>query len=403
MSVRVSMVALAFGLALANPVSASDVGYLYGRVETVDGGTYLGQLRWGDEESFWDDLFNADKAENENLDYLDRETLRHVRRHHGDGWNWLGVYRPRLTHVFAVRFGDLKRIDVRRGDDVIAVCRNGRQMRLDGGSNDVGALITVIDAKLGKHELEWDRIRRIEFLDTPAKLAGKLGEPIYGTVKSGKYEFTGRIQWDNDECLTTDKLDGHTRDGKAHIAFADIASIRKRRGGSLVTLKSGSEMFLTGTNDVNHDNRGVVVTVSWLGSVKIGWDDFDEVIFSTAPSTGSSYADYGDGRDLAGAVVTRDGRDEGRIVFDLDEAWDFELLQGKNGSTEYLIPFRNLARITPRGRGRAVVELRNGLTIELEDGQDVTRRNDGVLVFANGERDPRYVDWADVTEVVFRR
>jgi hypothetical protein len=29
-------------------------------------------------------------------------------------------------------------------------------------------------------------------------------------VKSGRYDFTGRIQWDNDETLTSDKLDGES-------------------------------------------------------------------------------------------------------------------------------------------------------------------------------------------------
>jgi hypothetical protein len=38
-SARVSVAALAFGLTLASPVFASDVGYIYGRIETVDGGT----------------------------------------------------------------------------------------------------------------------------------------------------------------------------------------------------------------------------------------------------------------------------------------------------------------------------------------------------------------------------
>ena len=42
-----------------------------------------------------------------------------------------------------------------------------------------------------------------------------------------------------------------------------------------------------------------------------------------------------------------------------------------------------------------------GLTIELEDGQDVSRKNDGLLIFA-GARKPKYVPWRDVTEVVFR-
>ncbi len=400
MSARVSIAVLAFGLTLASPVFASDVGYIYGRVETVGGEAYEGQLRWGDEESFWDDIFNATKFENENLAYVDHKDLRRIRSRHWSGWDFLGILEPDLTHLFAIRFGDLKRIEVRGGDDLVAEFRNDEEMRLRGGSNDVGAQITVVDPKLGKRELKWNRIRTIEFRDTPAKLHDKLGEPIYGTVKSGRLDFTGRIQWDHDETLTSDELDGETRDGKVSLEFGDIAAIRKDRRGALVTLKSGSELYLTGTNDVNHENRGVVVVVPGVGTVKIGWDDFDEAKLVPAPTSGRSYAEYARGGDLSGEVVTHDGRCSGRIVFDLDESRDFELLHGTNGDTEYLIPFRDIARIKPQGRRRSEVELRMGLTIELEESQDVTRKNAGLLVFT-GEGKPKYVAWQDVTDVRF--
>ena len=400
MSARVSIAALVLGLALANPVSASDVGYIYGRVETVDGGAYEGQLRWGTEESFWDDVFNATKCENENLDYVDRKVLERGSWRDWSGWDFLGIRDHDFTHVFAVRFGDLKRIHVRGDDDVVVEFRNGEELKLRGGSNDVGARITVVDPKLGTHALKWDRIRTIEFKDTPVKLHAKVGEPIFGTVKSGRYDFVGRIQWDHDECLTTDELDGDTRDGRVSVEFGDIAAIRKYRRGALVTLKSGSDLYLTGTNDVNRENRGVVVVVARVGCVKIGWDDFDEVTFGPAPSSGRSYAEYARGHDLTGEVVARNGRYGGRIVFDLDESRDFELLQGTNGDTEYIIPFRDIARITPRGRRGSEVELRMGLTIELEESQDVTRRNDGVLVFTD-DRKPTYIAWRNVTDLRF--
>jgi hypothetical protein len=400
-NVRVSISVLAFGLAVANPVIASDVGYIYGRVETVSGDTYEGQIRWGNEESFWDDIFNATKFENENLEDVDRRVVRRLRARHWSGWDFLGIHDQDLTHLFAIRFGDLKRIEVRGGERLVAEFRNGEELRLKGGSNDVGARVTVVDPKLGKRDLRWERIRAIEFRDTPSKLDHKLGEPIYGTVKSGRYDFTGRIQWDHDETLTSDKLDGETSDGKASIEFGDIAAIRKHRNGALVTLKSGSEMYLTGTNDVNGENRGVVVIVPRVGSVKVGWDDFDEIKFTRAPDSGRPYAEYAKARDLTGTVVTRNGRHQGRIVFDLDESWDFELLHGMNHDTEYLIPFRDIARIRPEGRRRSNVELHMGLTIELEESQDVSRRNDGLLVY-DGDRKPTYIDWRDVTEVVFR-
>lgn len=402
MNARVSIAALALGLALGSPVYASDAGYIYGRVEMEDGDTFEGQLRWGKEEAFWDDIFNASKVGNENLDYLDNKTLKNIRRHQSFDWNNVfGDKGSSFTHVFAIRFGDLKRIRIGHGEELVVTFRNGEEMNLDGGSNDVGAEITVLDAKRGQRELSWNRIRTIEFDDTPVKLPAKLGEPIYGTVKSGRLEFAGRIQWDHDECLSSDKLDGDTEDGRVHLAFADLKSIRKYRNGVTAKLKSGEELYVYGTNDVNHDNRGVVVIVPGLGSVKIGWEDFDEVTFSTAPTTGPGYAEYAKEKNLSGTVVTRDGRYEGRLVYDLDESRDFELLQGINGDTEYLIPFRDIARIKPLGWRRADVELHNGLTIELKGSQDVTRENDGLLVFS-GNSQPKYVAWGDVTEVIFR-
>ena len=122
--------------------------------------------------------------------------------------------------------------------------------------------------------------------------------------------------------------------------------------------------------------------------VKIGWADFDEVTFSPAPNSGRGYGEYGDGRELRGSVLTRDDRLTGRIVFDLDESWDFELLHGRNGNTEYLIPFRDIARITPRGLRRSDVELRNGITIELKESQDVSRSNEGLLIFRRAPQSP---------------
>ena len=272
MRASVSVGALALGLALAVPASASDVGYIYGRVVTVDGDQYEGQLRWGKEEAFWDDIFNANKVENENLDYVDHDVLNRMRwREPWRSWGlFFGNRNRQFTHLFAIRFGDLSRIRVRGGHDLVVEFRNGEQLKLDDGSNDVGARVTVVDPRHGIQTLEWDRIRSIEFRETPAKLAKKLGDPLYGTVKSGNYEFTGHIQWDNDECLSIDELDGDTGDGDAAIAFGEIASIRKHRRGVLVRMKSGAELYLSGSNDVNRRNRGIVVKIANLGSVKIG-------------------------------------------------------------------------------------------------------------------------------------
>jgi len=401
----VSIAALALGLAVACPALASDTGYIHGRVTTEDGDTYEGEIRWGDEEAFWDDIFNATKVENENLDYLDRDQVNRLRGHRRNVWEVMfGDRDDDFTHLFAVRFGDLKQIEVHGRERLTVTFRNGETLRLEGGSNDVGARLTVLDPRVGKVRVRWNRIRTVEFSETPARLRDKLGEPLYGTVKTDRFEYTGHIQWDHDETLSIDKLDGDTRDGDVSIAFGDIATIRKYRSGVLVTLKSGDELYLTGSNDVNRDNRGILVKVDGIGSVKVGWRDFDMVTFADpAPNSGPAYASFGAGRRLNGEVESRGGdRFKGEIVFDLDETWDFELLHGKNGDTEYLIPFREIVKIEPKGSFSSDVELRNGIVVELEDSQDVTRKNNGVLVFTDAGRRPEYVSWRDVGAIRFR-
>ena len=48
-----------------HPAAETPQGFLYGRITTVEGGTYEGRLRWGgDQEAFWGDYFNGSKHEN---------------------------------------------------------------------------------------------------------------------------------------------------------------------------------------------------------------------------------------------------------------------------------------------------------------------------------------------------
>ncbi len=126
----------------------------------------------------------------------------------------------------------------------------------------------------GEIKLKWDRIDEIRFMSTPASIKKTFGAPIYGTVYTEKGdEFRGYIQWDHDERLSVDELDGDNRDGEMSIAFSKIKSIEKEGNGSLVILEGGREFKLRGSNDVNNENRGIIVNVSEFGRVDIPWDE----------------------------------------------------------------------------------------------------------------------------------
>jgi hypothetical protein len=393
---------------LLTTAGAQDSGFIYGKVTTYDG-TYEGNLRWGKEEVYWTDFFNASKEENTFIDYLSSRERDYLEEHYQvrHNGNWMVSFSVDWDndhlHQFVCQFGEIKTIEPYRGDMVKVVLQNGEELTLDGsGYNDIGTDIKVMDAELGEVELDWDRIELIEFMSTPKTLDEKFGDPLYGTVESDEGRFTGMIQWDHDERVTNDKLDGDTEDGDVSVKFGKLKSIEKISSSrSLITLKSGRELELRGSNDVNSENRGIIVTVEGLGRVDIPWEDFESVTFQDPPRSVKSYEDFKNQGRLAGTVTLVNGDvHKGEIAYDLDESTVLEILHGKVYDTEYLIPFRNIASIEPRNDDESTITLKNGDKVILEDSQDVTERNSGVLVFTSG--DPIYVPWEKLERIEFK-
>ena len=262
--------------------------------------------------------------------------------------------------------------------------------------------MSVYDNEVGVVKIKWDRIEYVEFMDTPKQLEYKFGKPLFGTVETDNGEFTGFIQWDHDERLSTDKLDGDNSDGDMTIQFGKIESIERDGRGSKVTLRSGREFYLTGSNDVNNENRGIIVNMPGQGRVDIEWRDFRKVTFrKESRDSGPSYASYKTPKYISGTVKTKDGSSlTGRIIYDLDEKYDMEILQGMDEGIEYLVPFREIKSISPKNYSYTRIEFNNGKKVLLSDSQDVTEENDGVLVF-NGKGDPTYVRWDNIDEIIF--
>lgn len=399
-------VALAAFLVL--PLAAAAEGYdnkgfLYGRVKTESGTTYEGRLRWnGDEEAFWGDLFNGEK---ENLPYAD-EIPRSERQR---GENEISIFGIKIGlrnvswdddgRVTVVRFGDVQKIKVGRGDDAVLTMKDGFELEVDGGSNDLGDTVYVWDRKLGEVDLKWSRIDTIEFMQAPADDKVDVFR-LHGKVATSSGTFQGFIQWDQQECLSTDKLDGEGPDGDMAMEMGEIASIeRDSHRASRVTLRNGREVVLSGTNDVDDDNRGIYVEDPRFGRVLVQWEAFERVDFSEPGSSGPTYAELEEGGPIYGTVTGRDGaKHTGEIVYDLDETQRWEMLNGTSDHVEYTIPFALVQSIEP-GRGRSDVTLASGEKLRLEDATDVDDSNAGVLVLSGDKK--TYVAWDDVERIDF--
>ncbi|HEB84495.1 MAG TPA: hypothetical protein ENI92_05780 [Bacteroidetes bacterium] len=308
------------------------------------------------------------------------------------------------SRIFIARFGDIKKIDVIGSEDAEVTMKNGKKYIVSGYSNDVGGKIEVRDNSLGDIKLPWKKIETIEFLPTPGDVKPE-GYRLRGTLVTDGGEYNGYIQWDSEECLSTDKLDGDSEDGRVSIPMGAIRSLKRRSMNSTwVQLKDGRKMSLEGTNDVDASIRGIMIEDPRYGRVKVSWDAFEELTFEDEGDSGPGYDTYRPAKPLQGVVTdVNENTYEGRIVFDLDESESWEMLNGNRFDIEYNIPFSRVASISPRSRNSSMVVLTNGEKLRLEGGQDVSDSNDGILVFPEDNEDKRvYIPWEEVEKIDFR-
>lgn len=377
-------------------------GYLYGKVYT-DQNTYEGALRWGTEEVFWTDLFNASKRNNDYAKLVPQQEAND--RWAITDWDFSSIWENKGTiHQFTTQFGNLKAIEKTDRGYFKLKLKNGGELQVSGsGYNDLEGTVMVLDRELGVLKINWDKIRRVEFLPTPKNLDQVFGSPLYGTVTGARKEtHTGFIIWDNDERVTTDLLNGETRDGKVAIKFSEIKDIAKSGNGCDVTLKSGRTSFLNNSNDVNDENRGVWVVNPEYGIIKFSWKAFRNVSFTTPPSSGPAFESFPAPVPLQATISQLDGPDvSGRIIYDVDEALDFEMIEGRENDIEYQIPIRNIKRITPKNYDYSEIELRSGKTLLIGGMRDVSNQNAGILVFVKGKKDPQHIRWKAIHQVIF--
>lgn len=403
-------------LVLAGSVLAGTEGYIYGKVTTRNDKVYQGPLRWGSQEAFWDDLFNSAKEELPFMEYKEEYYEKLEKELEDDDNGRYGSRSSRRKRVsilggtinidlddhwvnrqFIARFGDIKKLEVIGSEDAFLTMRDGTTYEVSGYSDDVGTDITVYDPALGSIELPWRKIDTVEFLPTPSS-ATVPGERIQGKVFTDAGNFEGYIQWDHDECLSIDKLDGDSDDGRISVKMGQIKSIERRsRRSAKVTLLDGREFILDGTNDVNDENRGIFVEDPRYGRVSVSWDAFEKAEFVQTGNSGRSFDSYTENGHIEGEVETVSGEKyAGRVVFDLDESERWEMLNGDRFDVEYYIPFYLIQSISPRSRNASEVILKNGEKLRLEDSHDVNRDNDGVLIMKDSKSDPVYVPWEEI-------
>jgi len=177
-------------------------------------------------------------------------------------------------------------------------------------------------------------------------------------------------------------LQGSSSSGKVEIPFGKSAQIENLGNSSKVVLHNGKSMVLSGTNDVNNENRGIIISITGIGKIEIPWSIFNRIKFEkNYHSSGPSYDSFSYPERLNGIVKDLRGNEfKGLIIFDKDEKWDIEMLEGKIKSSKYIIPFREIRTIIPKNDSYSYVILRNDKKLILGNLQDVSSKNEGIVI-----------------------
>ncbi len=230
---------------------------LYGTVEDEEGRRFEGYVAWDLDEILESDV-------------LDGEEMQGGRDHE--------IPFARIASI----------VKIRRGARV--VLKDGRTLDLTG-TNDVDDDIRgvqVADPELGLVDLEWEAFRSVEFAPLPPAVGYEDfdgGRPLVGTVttQSGE-DLAGSIRWDADEGASWEFLNGWSDGVEFTIELRHVDRIERGEAfGAHVTLVDERSFVLDDSNDVNWDNKGILVAPesadlddasAWR---LVSWDEFKQV------------------------------------------------------------------------------------------------------------------------------
>ncbi|HEU4552721.1 MAG TPA: hypothetical protein VFS25_07800 [Chitinophaga sp.] len=401
-----------FTCMLCKPASAQHQGYIYGEVVLKNKQTYTGPIKWSGGQRLWSDVLSVTKSTNKNIfKYLDESQIKRLSNEEGGkkiDWQFMSLWEdkfPQRKNEILCRFGDIDFIHVTGSDQAQIYFKNGSKVRAVPYKNEAAQLGKNIVVYTGgdSKTIKWDDISTVKFRNTPTDPQLMHWAPLYGTVNTSNGPVTGFIQWNRYKYLNAHTLTGKTRNNEpVSYAFAYIARIEKQNNQVLVQLRSGKSIVLGGSDDVTSANKGIVVMHPLYGRVFVEWKAFRSLTLQAQPATGLAYENYPVPTRLYATVQTTDNSTyQGTCMFDLDEEWTVEMLDGNKDGLYYQIPFYYISRIAPYRQHYSKVWLKNNSTLLLGWANDVSDKNWGVIIWLSGKK-YQYIPWNQVKEISFR-
>ncbi len=380
-------------------------GRICGTIYTRDGESFRGPIRWDKNEAFWDNILDATKKR----EGSHREGSRREKHVSILGlkitWDEQGSEGQASS---GIQFGYLKSLERRSKNRATLSLKNGDKITFYGSGTDVGSGIREIviwDPDEGEVNLDWDDVDLVEFDECEPDEIIEPDKRLYGEIETRRGDtFKGFICWDVDELFYSDILDGEEKHRNRKIPFGKIKVIERRSSSSTwVELRNGDKMRLSGTNDVNSGNRGIVIFDLQYGRVTISWDEFDRLEFlDDGDKHLLRYDQFENPKPLYGVVYDEDGDSfQGYIRWDDDETESWERLDGEYRDLDVDVEFSQIAQIEKRSSNSVLVTLKNGNSFKLSGSNDVNEENKGIYVTTD-DGDEIELDWWDFDKVIFK-
>ncbi|MFW6330428.1 MAG: hypothetical protein ACOC3J_01760, partial [Gemmatimonadota bacterium] len=189
------------------------------------------------------------------------------------------------------------------------------------------------------------------------------------------------------------------RSAQSGIRFGHISALEVRgSSGARLLLKSGEEVELRGGGDLGASVDDILVDDRRGGLVELNWRDIRVIDFFPAPPVTSGW-----GQRVFGTLRTRDGAAfTGYIVWDMDELYGSDVLDGDERGRDREIPFSQIRGIERLGSDASRVLLAGGEAVVLRGSNDVDHGNRDIMVADPALGEVR-IEWEAFDRVMFER
>ena len=329
-----------------------------------------------------------------------------------DGSIYFGENRSNTpsSHSFICRYNDIKQLRPVAKNRLEVTIKNNRSIDV---SYDFETDITIQLSNGDSKKLNWENIASISFMassQTPPKNYPKL---YVGSLESTQGIYFGIIEGLNySNKVIPIKF---TNESDNDITLDNIDKLECETDRKIEITK-GSVKLIADNIKVKRLITSARISLPTMGSIDIPWEKIKSIekhdisIFngatyesSIAPQrlTGSVKLNYKqktvnvlpDEVDVNSEYVTHSGP----LAFDLDEALNIEFIEGRNDGIIYRLMLDGIESIEPKNYNYSLIYMKNGSRLSLGADQDVSFKNDGILMLNT----KTYIPWRYIDNIKF--